>query len=73
VLGSVGEWLDDRVMNNWAADDGWDWKKEVVVVTGGADGIGKSVVLQLAERGITVAVLDVQELTYDGERLGAFC
>ncbi|KAJ4346486.1 uncharacterized protein N0V89_010415 [Didymosphaeria variabile] len=64
VLGSISGWLDDKVVNNWKSDE-WDWKKEVVVVTGGADGIGKSIVLLLAEKGIKVAVLDVQKLTYE--------
>lgn len=53
-------------MNNWQSDE-YDWKKEVVVVTGGSDGIGKIVVQLLAEKGIKVAVLDVQELTYEGK------
>lgn len=35
-------------------------------MTGGSDGIGKIVVQLFAERGIKVAVLDVQELTYEG-------
>ncbi|KAF1979915.1 NAD(P)-binding protein [Bimuria novae-zelandiae CBS 107.79] len=64
VLNSVSGWLDDKVMNNFKGDE-WDWKKEVVVVTGGADGIGKRIVLLLAEKGIKVAVLDVQQLTYE--------
>lgn len=65
VLDRISSWLDDKVVNNWKSDE-WDWSKEVVVVTGGADGIGKDVVLLLAEQGIKVAVLDVQELTYEG-------
>jgi hypothetical protein len=36
-------------------------------VTGGSDGIGKVVVGLLAERGVKVAVLDVQPLTYEGK------
>lgn len=51
--------------NNWQ-NDTYDWTKEVVVVTGGSDGIGKIVSLLLAERGVKVAVLDVQELTFEG-------
>lgn len=50
-------------MNNWRSDT-YDWGREVVVVTGGSDGIGALVVQLLAERGIKVAVLDVQPLTY---------
>jgi hypothetical protein len=65
VLGSISGWLDDKVVNNWKTDE-WDWAKEVVVVTGGSDGIGKSIVFLLAEKGIKVAVVDVQKLTYEG-------
>ncbi|KAJ4303701.1 hypothetical protein N0V90_002602 [Kalmusia sp. IMI 367209] len=64
VLGFISDKLDNAVINNWKGDT-WDWKKEVVVVTGGSDGIGKSIVLLLAEKGIKVAVLDVQTLTYE--------
>lgn len=68
VLGlasKVNRWLDNAVTNNWA-NDTYVWSQEVVVVTGGSDGIGKIVVHLLAEKGIKVAVLDVQELTYEG-------
>lgn len=51
-------------MNNWT-NDTYDWNKEIVVVTGGSDGIGAIVVKLLAERGIKVVVLDVQELQYE--------
>ena len=52
-------------MNNYS-NDVYDWKKEVVVVTGGSDGIGAIVVKLLAEREVKVAVLDVQELQFEG-------
>lgn len=68
VLGladKVSQWLDNAVTNNWS-NDTYVWSQEVVVVTGGSDGIGKIVVHLLAEKGIKVAVLDVQELTYQG-------
>ncbi|KAH6853806.1 hypothetical protein B0I37DRAFT_400914 [Chaetomium sp. MPI-CAGE-AT-0009] len=52
-----------KVLNNWV-DDKYDWSKEIVVVTGGAGGIGGQVVQLLAERGIKVVVLDIQPLTY---------
>tara|TARA_R110002003_G_scaffold104_31_gene8475 strand:- start:10370 stop:10768 length:399 start_codon:yes stop_codon:yes gene_type:complete len=68
VLASVSRWLDAAVTNNWS-NDTYVWSREVVVVTGGSDGIGKVVTQLLAERGIKVAVLDVQELTYEGKRL----
>lgn len=66
LLNSLSGWLDSAVTNNWS-NDTYDWNKEIVVVTGGSDGIGKVVVHLLAERGIKVAVLDVQELTYEGK------
>ena len=39
----------------------------MVVITGGSDGIGAAIVRLLAERGIKVAVLDIQPLQYKGE------
>lgn len=65
LMDRVSAWLDDKVLNHWKNDE-WDWSKEVVVVTGGSDGIGKIVVQLLAEKSVRVAVLDVQPLTYDG-------
>jgi len=58
--------LDEGVLNNWT-NDVYDWKKELVVVTGGSDGIGAVVVKLLAERGVRVAVVDIQPLTYEGK------
>jgi hypothetical protein len=66
LLDKVSAWLDNAVTNNWT-NDTYVWSQEVVVVTGGSDGIGKIVVHLLAEKGIKVAVLDVQDLTYEGK------
>ncbi len=41
---------------------GWDWPKELAVVSGGCSGIGQNIVEQLAGRGVTVAIFDVQDL-----------
>jgi hypothetical protein len=65
LMRTANSWLNSAVMNNWSRD-AYIWSREIVVVTGGSDGIGKHVVLLLAEMGIRVAVLDVQELTYAG-------
>jgi hypothetical protein len=65
VIRSLSAWLDTAVTNNWSKDT-YDWNKEIVVVTGGSDGIGKAIVHLLAEKGIKVAVLDIQKLTYEG-------
>jgi hypothetical protein len=65
LAGKVSSWLDRAVTNNFS-NDTYVWSREVVVVTGGSDGIGKIIVHLLAEKGIKVAVLDVQDLTYEG-------
>ncbi|KAK0632803.1 hypothetical protein B0T14DRAFT_533138 [Immersiella caudata] len=59
----LSNWLSDKVLNNWT-DDKYVWSKEIVLITGGAGGIGGHVVQLLAERGITVVVLDIQPLTF---------
>lgn len=64
VVHRLNSWLNNTVVNNFSRDV-YDWDKEVVVVTGGSDGIGKIVVGLLAERGVKVAVVDVQEPTYE--------
>lgn len=57
--------LDEGVSNNWVSDT-YNWNKEIVVVTGGSDGIGMKAVMLLAERGIKVVVLDIQAPKYTG-------
>ena len=67
VLGAirvVNNWLSRRAVNNGVRDKSYDWTKEVVLITGGSDGIGKQITLMLASRGIKVVVLDIQPLTY---------
>lgn len=61
-------YLDHGVMNNWSKDQ-YDWKKEIVLITGGAGGIGGGVVKCLAERGIKVVVLDVIPMTFEARKL----
>ncbi|KAH6650694.1 hypothetical protein F5144DRAFT_608600 [Chaetomium tenue] len=62
----INNYFSRKVLNNWV-DDKYDWSKEIVVVTGGAGGIGGQIVQLLAERGIKVVVLDIQPLTYTAE------
>lgn len=57
-------WFSDKVRNNWV-DDKYDWQKEIVVVTGGASGIGGAVVRLFDEMGVTVVVLDVQPISFE--------
>lgn len=61
-------WLNDYLSaisrDNWTTDDGWDWEKELVVVTGGSSGIGAGVAQRLAAKGARVVVVDFAPLTY---------
>lgn len=64
----VIRWLNDLLstaaLNNWTSSK-YEWNKEIVVITGGSGGIGKSIALLLAEKGATIAILDVQPLTFE--------
>lgn len=62
VLRYLSAWLSDKVRNNWV-DDEYVWSKEVVLVTGGAEGIGASMAQCFAEKGITTVVMDIQPMT----------
>jgi len=63
VANRVKNFLDKGVGNNWQNDE-YNWNREIVVVTGGSDGIGALIVKLLMERGIKIAVLDIQEPKY---------
>ncbi|OJJ54453.1 hypothetical protein ASPSYDRAFT_49579 [Aspergillus sydowii CBS 593.65] len=56
--------LSRLAANNWHASPPvpWDWSTEIAVVTGGCGGIGRVIVEGLSKRGITVVVVDFQEL-----------
>ncbi|KAK0714096.1 hypothetical protein B0T26DRAFT_651161 [Lasiosphaeria miniovina] len=67
VIGKVNSTLSTMAHNSWRLGPakGWDWPKEIAVVTGGASGIGKDTTLKLAALGVRVAVLDIQDLPKD--------
>jgi len=55
--------LSKKALNNGVSDK-YDWDKEIIVVTGGAGGIGAATVQKLAARGSTVIAIDVLALTF---------
>jgi hypothetical protein len=59
----ASDWASEKARNNWV-NDKYDWTREIVLVTGGAGGIGGHMVKLLDERGITVVVLDVQPMSF---------
>ncbi|KAL2139992.1 hypothetical protein VTI28DRAFT_4422 [Corynascus sepedonium] len=63
VIRWINNYFSRKILNNWV-DDKYDWSREIVVVTGGAGGIGGQIVQLLAEKRIKVVVLDIQPLTY---------
>lgn len=66
LLRKFSRFMDEGVTNNWSNDQ-YNWRREIVVVTGGSDGIGALAVQLLAEKGIRVVVLDIQPLQYECE------
>ncbi|MCJ1393653.1 hypothetical protein MMC18_006529 [Xylographa bjoerkii] len=60
----VNGFLSRGALNNWTSDS-WDWEKELVVITGGSDGIGKVLVQLFATLNARILILDIQEPTFD--------
>ncbi|KAH7276241.1 hypothetical protein B0J15DRAFT_558461, partial [Fusarium solani] len=59
LLPRLSKWMSRRKVNNYLTDKSWDWKREVVVVTGGSSGIGATIVAKLARRNVKVIILDL--------------
>lgn len=59
ILSKLNRLLSERALNNAIRDPTWDWKKEIVLVTGGSNGIGEQIVRKFAERDITLVILDI--------------
>ncbi len=60
----VNGFLSRGAQNNWQSSK-YEWEKEIAVITGGSDGIGKNIAFLLAERGVKIASLDMQPPTFE--------
>ncbi|CAP91550.1 Estradiol 17-beta-dehydrogenase [Penicillium chrysogenum] len=58
LINRLGNWLDRRTLNN-STSDPYDWNREVVILTGGSNGIGRRIAELLGARDIKVAILDI--------------
>lgn len=65
---AVNKCLTQRALN-YGTKASFDWKKEIILVTGGSGGIGGATVQQLASRGTKIVVVDVLPLTYKARKL----
>lgn len=59
----INEFISRNSANNWTSDATYDWKKEIVVVTGRSSGIGASVAQRPVADSVRVVVLDVAPAT----------
>lgn len=55
----INAFLNDRLLNNWQCDI-YDWSKELVLITGGSNGIGEALARRFAENKVNVIVIDIQ-------------
>ncbi|GAB0135305.1 hypothetical protein EsDP_00003648 [Epichloe bromicola] len=67
ILKTINSGLSAMVANAWRVSPakGWDWPREIAVVTGGCSGIGHCIVKRLVARKVKVAILDVQAAPKD--------
>ncbi len=66
IILSVNDYLNKGFANNWVSASDWDWRSEIVVITGGSGGIGEHVARQLLARGAqtTIVILDYIPMTW---------
>lgn len=61
ILYICGKALSSLILNNWTSDK-WDWRREVILITGGCSGIGEQIARKFDEHAIKVVVLDITPL-----------
>lgn len=62
----LNNFLSRGAQNNWTRAKP-DWPKELVVITGGSDGMGRLLVDKFEKRGVKVIVLDIQDVIGQGK------
>ncbi|KAF2878443.1 hypothetical protein BDV95DRAFT_614010 [Massariosphaeria phaeospora] len=65
LVRTINAQLNRLALNAWRlkSEKGrWTWDQEVAVVTGGCSGFGERVCKRLINKGVTVAILDIQQL-----------
>ena len=56
----VNKSLSQWAVNNWRSDS-WQGEDELVLITGGAAGIGRQVMEDLSRAGVRVVILDIKD------------
>jgi len=69
---SFWRFLDSAWRNGTLLRQRLDWGEQLVVITGGAGGIGGLLANTLATRGVTVAVLDLKPLESDNDNITSY-
>jgi all-trans-retinol dehydrogenase (NAD+) len=65
LLGAVNRQLNSIALNAWrlrSEKKRWQFNQEIAVITGGCSGIGEMIVKGLVKKGVTVVILDIQQL-----------
>ncbi|KAJ5634789.1 hypothetical protein N7528_002631 [Penicillium herquei] len=60
ILRRLNNRLTNRALNNHSQSRQWDWRREIVLITGGSNGIGELVARKLAKNSVKVVVLDLR-------------